>query len=133
MKKRQNIVSLSGLVVAAGLLGACDGEIEIPCKDEIFVNVVGTGEIEIEDKSVQLADIGTRLEGLSQSCGARVIVVVGTEDRAYNDTVAQVFSVVGKDPNVAGVGVASERFLYKRATKKVEAKAAESMKVETAQ
>lgn len=121
MKKLQKTLSILGLVMAGGLLAACDGEIEIPCKEEIFVNVVGSDKIEFEDTHVLLGDISARLKGASEACGARVIVVVGSEDRAYNDTVVKVFGVVGKDPSVAGVGVVSERFLFKRAEKKAKA------------
>lgn len=118
LKKTLGVLALAllGLVLAG-----CDaiGEAGITCKGQVHVNIVGIDQVAVAEIVVAPDQIGAALRALSDACGGGVIVVVGSEDRAYRETVVKVFDILDDDPSVSGVGIATEKFLAKKAGKKI--------------
>jgi hypothetical protein len=81
--------------------------------------VTGENQVKIEDAHYRVDEISPKLLDLSTACGGSLIVVVGSEDQAYRETVVALFAVLKADPSVEGVGIATEKFLAKQAGKPI--------------
>jgi biopolymer transport protein ExbD len=101
----KNISRILALIAVAVLLSACDGDGQVACRDEVNLRILGADLVQVANEEMALAQVSERLKAYSESCGGKLIVVIGSDEGVSRETIVKVFALVRNDPSVLDLGI----------------------------